>query len=98
MSDDLRGMFVYNNEMYFYRNVALGSNNKGLYKVVPDGNSYEAVLVDKIEGYYMCESMVIGNKVYFLDVWQVKDSLPTTASSAKLCVLDMTTKQVTVLN
>ena len=98
MSDDLRGMFVYNNEMYFYRNVALGSDDKGLYKVVPDGNSYKAVLVDKIEGYYMCESMVIGNKVYFLDVWQVKDSLPTTASSAKLCVLDMTTKQVTVLN
>ena len=98
ISDDLRGMFVYNGEMYFYRNVAAGSNNKGLYKIVPDGNSYKAELVDVIDGYYMCESMVIGNKVYFLDVWQIKDSLPTTSSSAKLCVLDMTTMEVTVLN
>ena len=98
ISDDLRGMFVYNGELYFYRNVTAGSSNKGLYKVTKSGNSYAVELVDKMEGYYMCESIVIGNKVYFMDVWQIKDSLPTTSSSAKLCVLDLTTMQVTVLN
>jgi hypothetical protein len=98
VSDDLRGMFVYKNEMYFYRNVTKGSLNKGLYKIVSNGDSYEAILVDKIEGYYMCESIVIGDKVYFLDVWQVKDGVPTSQSTAKLCVLDMTTMKVVVLN
>ena len=97
-SDDLRGMFVYKNEMYFYRNVTAGSLNKGLYKIVSDGDSYKAVLVDKIEGYYMCESIAVGDKVYFLDVWQIKDTVPTSQSTARLCVLDMTTMKVTVLN
>ena len=97
-SDDLRGMFVYKNEMYFYRNVTAGSLSKGLYKIVSDGDSYKAVLVDKIEGYYMCESIAVGDKVYFLDVWQIKDTVPTSQSTAKLCVLDMTTMKVTVLN
>jgi hypothetical protein len=98
VSNDLRGMFVYKNEMYFYRNVAAGSLEKGLYKIVPNGTSYKTVLVDKIEGYYMCESIVVGDKVYFLDVWQMKDTVPTPQSSAKLCVLDMQTLEVTVLN
>ena len=98
VSDDLRGMFVYNGEMYFYRNVAAGSSNKGLYKIVKNGTEYTAQLVDAVDGYYMCESMVIGNKVYFINVWQVKDSLPTTSSTAKLCVRDMVTGQITVLN
>ena len=96
--DDIRSFFVYKNELYYYRNIAVGSTNKGLYKVVKNGDSYEALLVDEIDGYYMCEAVVIGDKVYFLDVWQIKDSLPTTSSTAKLCVLDMTTKDVTVLN
>ena len=39
-----------------------------------------------------------GDKVYFLDVWQMKDTVPTPQSSAKLCVLDMNTLKVTVLN
>ena len=98
ISDDLRGMFVYNGEIYFYRNVAAGSNSKGLYKVTVNGNTYGVELVSEMDGYYMCESMVIGNKVYFMDVWQIKDSLPTTSSSAKLCVLDLSTMQVTELN
>ena len=98
VSNDLRGMFIYKNEMYFYRNVAAGSLEKGLYKIVPDGTSYKTVLVDKIEGYYMCESMVVGDKVYFLDVWQMKDTVPTPQSSVKLCVLDMNPLNVTVLN
>ena len=98
VSDDLRGMFVYNGEMYFYRNVAAGSSNKGLYKIVENGGEYTAQLVSDVEGYYMCESMVVGNKVYFINVWQIKDSLPTTSSTAKLCVRDMTTGQITVLN
>ena len=96
--DDIRSFFVYKNELYYYRNITVGSPNKGLYKVVKNGNAYEAVLVDDMEGYSMCEAMVIGDKVYFLDVWQIKDSLPTTSSTAKLCVLDMNTKEVTVLN
>ena len=98
VSDDLQGMFVYKNEMYFYRNIAAGSPNKGLYKIASNGDSYEVILVDKIEGYYMCESIVIGDKVYFLDVWQIKDGIPTSQSTAKLCVLDMTTMKVVVLN
>jgi hypothetical protein len=98
VSDDLRGMFVYNGEMYFYRNVGTGSSNKGLYKIVKNGTEYTAQLVDAVDGYYMCESMVIGSKVYFMDVWQVKDKLPTTSSTAKLCVRDMVTGQITVLN
>jgi hypothetical protein len=98
VSDDLRGMFVYNGEMYFYRNVAIGSTNKGLYKIVAKGNSYEAQLVDDFDGYYICNSIVIGNNVYFMNVWQVKDSLPTPASTGKLCVLNMITKQITVVN
>ncbi|MBQ9085117.1 MAG: DUF5050 domain-containing protein [Clostridia bacterium] len=91
ISDDIRGLFVYNNEMYYYRNVAAGSSKKGLYKVVKNGNAYEAQLVNTMEGYYLAESMVIGNKLYFLDVWQVKDSVPTPSSTAKLYVLDLST-------
>lgn len=98
ISDDLRGMFVYNGEFYFYRDVTAGSSNKGLYRVKESGGSYTVELVDKLEGYYMCESIVIGNKVYFMDVWQVKGSVPTPSSSAKLCVLDLTTMQVSELN
>ena len=96
--DDIRSFFVYKNELYYYRNIAVGSAKKGLYKVVKNGNAYEAVLIDDMDGYCMCEAVVVGDKVYFLDVWQVKDSVPTTSSTAKLCVLDMNTKEVTVLN
>ena len=98
VSQDVRGMFLYNGELYYYRNIAAGTNDKGLYKVVYSSGGYSAVLVDDFDGYYLCESMVVGSKVYFMDVWQVKDSIPTTSSSAKLCVLDMTTKEITVLN
>lgn len=96
--DDIRSFYVYKNELYYYRNITVGSDKKGLYKVVKNGNNYEAVLVDDMDGYYMCEAVVIGDKVYFLDVWQVKGAVPTTSSTAKLCVLDMITKKITVLN
>lgn len=96
--DDIRSFFIYKNELYYYRNIAVGSASKGLYKVVKNGSEYEAVLIDDMDGYYMCEAVVIGDKVYFLDVWQIKDALPTTSSTAKLCVFDMTTKEVKVLN
>lgn len=96
--DDIRGFFIYNDEFYFYRNIAIGSSKKGLYKIVANGDKYEAVLVDAMEGYYMCDSVIIGDKVYFADVWQIKDSIPTTGSTAKLYVLDLKTMTVTVLN
>jgi hypothetical protein len=100
LTGDLRGMFVYNGQIYCYRNNLLGNDgdDAGLYKIVKNGTEYTAQLVDAVDGYYMCESMVIGNKVYFMDVWQVKDSVPSTSSSAKLCVRDMVTGQITVLN
>ena len=94
ISDDARGMFVYNGEFYFYRNVTAGSSNAGLYKVV-DG---EAVLVDELEGYYLCESMVDGDTLYFLDVWQIKDSFPTTSSDGCLYKLNLKTLEITKLN
>ncbi len=100
LTGDLRGMFVYNGQIYCYRNNLLGNDaeDAGLYKIVKNGTQYTAQLVDAVDGYYMCESMVIGNKVYFMDVWQIKDSVPTTSSSAKICVRDMITGDITVLN
>lgn len=96
ISDDARGMFLYNGEFYYYRNVAAGSSNKGLYRVYFDGDEYTQELVDEIDGYYMCESIVIGNKVYFLDVWQVKDSLPTASSTANIYSIDLSKSTITV--
>ncbi len=84
VSNDARGMFVYGGEFYYYRNVAAGSADKGLYKVVSDGSSYRAELVDEMDGYYVTNSIVDGDTVYFIDVWQVKDSVPTPSSTAKL--------------
>ena len=71
ISDDLRGMFVYNREMYFYRNVAADTKDKGLYKIEEKNGEYSAVLVNKYDGYYLCESIVVGEKLYFIDVWQM---------------------------
>ena len=96
--DDIRSFFVYKDELYYYRDIAVGSSKKGLYKVVSNGDSYEAVLVDDMDKYCMCEAIVIEDKVYFLDVWQVKDTIPSTANTAKLYVLDLNTMEVTVLN
>ena len=96
VSQDARGIFFYNGYWYFYRNIAAGTSNKGLYKVSADGST--CTLVDAFEGYYICNSCLVGNKVYFMDVWQVKDSVPTPSSTGKLCVLDLSTNQITVLN
>ena len=92
--DDARGMFVYNGTFYFYRNVAAGSDKKGLYKVVGD----EAVLVSAMEGYYICNAIVDGDKLYFINVWQVQGTVPTPSSDACLYELDLKTLKVTKLN
>lgn len=100
-SDDIRGLFVYNDEFYFYRNVAIGSSKKGLYRVVEEGGEYTAVLIDTFDGYYLSDSVLVGDDLYFLNVWRVKDSLPnnpTGTDTAKLCVLNLTTKVITKLN
>ncbi len=98
MTDDARGMFVYDGCLYYYRNVAAGSGSKGLYKVDLSAAKPEAVLVDAFDGYYITNCVVAGDKVYFTDVWQVKGSVPTPESSGKLCVLDMDTLTVSELN
>ena len=98
-SDDTRGMFVYKGEMYYYRNVAAETSSKyGLYKVTEQSGKYSAVLVGKYDGYFICDSVVYGDKLYFIDVWQIKDSLPTTSSTADLCELDLETGAIKVLN
>lgn len=98
MTDDARGMFVYDGWLYYYRNVAAGSGNKGLYKVDISAAEPAAELVDTFDGRYLTNCVVVGDKVYFTDVWQVKGSVPTTASSGKLCVLDMNALTVSELN
>ena len=94
ISDDARGMFVYNGEFYFYRNVTAGSSNKGLYKVVNN----EAVLVNVVDGYYVTNTIISGDKAYFINVWQIKDSVPTTSSDACIYELNLKTYEVTKLN
>lgn len=97
-SDDARGLFVYEDSFYFYRNIAAGSSKKGLYRVDKDGAGYKATLVGKIEGYYMCETMVVGSKAYFIDVWKIKDTVPTTNSTAKIFSIDLETLEVSSEN
>jgi hypothetical protein len=94
-SDDARGLFVYNGEFYFYRNIAVGSSKAGLYKVNSSG---EAVLVNKFEGKYICEGMLDGNNLYFIDVWKVKDTIPTTSSTCKIYKLNLTNNQISAMN
>ncbi len=98
ISDDIRGIFVYNGEFYFYRNVAAGSSKKGLYKVTESGGEYEATLLNKIEGYYVCDTMVVGDKVYFVDVWCVKETVPTPSSTANIYSLDLDSYTVVKAN
>ncbi|MBR2025122.1 MAG: DUF5050 domain-containing protein, partial [Clostridia bacterium] len=93
-SDDARGLFVYNGEFYFYRNIAIGSSKKGLYKIV----NGVAVLVNTIDGYYVCETIVDGDKAYFINVWKVKDTIPTTSSDGNIYELDLETYEVEKLN
>lgn len=94
-TNDARSFFVSGKYVYYYRNVAAGSSNKGLYRVDMTASSPTSELVSALDGYYMSSAVVVGNKVYFLDVWQVKNSLPTTSSTGKLCVFDLTSKTVT---
>ena len=99
ISEDIRGMFIYNNAIYYYRNRAVESGDKGLYKVSLSSLTPEKVTV--AEGYRLCNSIVIGNKLYFMNVWQVKDSVPsnqTDANCGKLCVMDLTTYEISVIN
>lgn len=96
-TNDARSFFVSGKYVYYYRNVAAGSSNKGLYRVDMTASTLTSELVSTLDGYYMSSAVVVGNKVYFLDVWQVKDTLPTTSSTGKLCVFDLTSKTVTEL-
>lgn len=101
VSDDIRGMFIYNNAVYYYRNRAVESGDKGLYKVSLTAATPTPELVTEAEGYRLCNSIVIGNKLYFINVWRVKDTVPSNqsdANCAKLCVMDLTTNAITVLN
>ena len=96
-TNDARSFFVSGKYVYYYRNVAAGSSNKGLYRVDMTASTLTSELVSTLDGYYMSSAVVVGNKVYFLDVWQVKGTLPTTSSTGKLCVFDLTSKTVTEL-
>lgn len=92
-TNDARSFFVSGKYFYYYRNVAAGSTNKGLYRVDMTSSKPASELVSALEGYYMSSAVVVGNNVYFLDV----NSLPTTTSTGKLCVFDLTSKTVTEL-
>lgn len=92
-----RSIFTIGDYVYYYRNVAAGSSNKGLYRVNITANKPTAELVDKLEGYYINSPQIIDGKVYFIDAWQVQDSLPTLNSTGKLCVLDLSNNTVEVL-
>ena len=94
-TNDARSFFVSGKYFYYYRNVAAGSSNKGLYRVDMTASTLTSELVSTLDGYYMSSAVVVGNKVYFLDVWQVKNSIPTTSSTGKLCVFDLISKTVT---
>ena len=107
ISDDLRGFFVKGDYVYFYRNVAAGSSNLGLYRIdtktaFASLSESSVELVDRCEGYYVCESSLAanGNDVYFLNVWKVKDKVPasTAVTVARLCVLHLDTKTFEQLN
>ena len=49
-----------------------------------------AELVTSLEGYAMSSAVVVDGKVYFIDAWQIKNSLPTQASTGKIFCLDIT--------
>lgn len=96
-TNDARSIFVFGGDIYFYRNVAAGSSNKGLYKVDTTATNLTAELVTSLDGYNMSSAQVIGGRVYFFDVWQVKGSVPTPTSTGKLCTLDLATNTVIVV-
>ena len=108
ISSDLRGFFVKGDYVYFYRNIAAGTDsNYGLYKIntktaFASLSESSVELVDKCEGYYVCESSLAanGNDVYFLNVWKVKDKVPasTATTVARLCVLHLNTMTFEQLN
>ena len=100
--DDARSFFIIGNYFYFYRNVASGSPSKGLYRTDITAVTPTAELIDDLAytevSYYMSNAQVIEGKVYFIDVWQVKNNVPTPASTGNLCVYDLSTNEVTVLS
>ena len=107
ISDDLRGFFVKGDYVYFYRNVAAGSSNLGLYRIntktaFASLSETSVELVNTCDGYYVCESSLAanGNDVYFLNVWKVKDKVPasTATTVARLCVLHLDTMTFEQLN
>src|SRR5690554_7390066 len=84
MTNDARSFFVIGNYIYYYRNVAAGSADKGLYKIDMTSSEPQGTLVTDLDdgdtSFYMSSAVAIGQKVYFLDVWQVKNSIPTPQS------------------
>ncbi len=95
--DGARSFFVYGNYVYYYRNTSAGSSSKGLYRINTKSSTLTAEKITKLDGYYMCSAVVYGSNVYFLDVWQVKDTIPEPSSTAKLCSMYLSTYNVTVL-
>ena len=80
---------------------------KGLYKIntktaFTSLSESSVELVDKCEGYYVCESSLGSNEndVYFLNVWKVKDKVPasTAVTVARLCVLHLNNNTIEQLN
>lgn len=94
-TNDARSFFVIGNYVYYYRNVAAGSKNKGLYRVNMNEANPNAELVTSLEGYAMSSAVVVDGKVYFIDAWQIKNSLPTQASTGKIFCLDLNSLEVT---
>ncbi len=95
--DGARSFFVYGNYVYYYRNTSAGSSSKGLYRINTKSSTLTAEKITKLDGYYMCSAVVYGSNVYFLDVWQVKDTIPEPSSTAKLCSMYLSTYNVIVL-
>lgn len=98
MTNDARSFFVVGNYIYYYRNVAAGSTQKGLYRVDMTAETPTAEIVTTLEGYNMACAVVLNGKVYFIDVWQVTNAVPTTTSTGKLCRLDLNTLQVEIID
>lgn len=97
-TNDARSFFVVGNYIYYYRNVAAGSAQKGLYRVDMTATTLTAEKVTALDGYNMACAVVLDGKVYFIDAWQIVNSLPTSSSTGKLCSLDLDTLEVKVID
>lgn len=97
-NDDTRSIFMMGTDLYYYRNIAIGSSDKGLYKVDTTASVPTAVLVTELNGYYMSSAQVVDGKIYFVDAWLIKDKIPTLQSTGNLCMMDLISQEIMVLN